>query len=233
MKALQRVSGLPRRAVTVGLALAVSGAAMLGCRGGKSEEAPFHLIPDMQWQAHRGAQSESKLFADRRANRVPDSHTVSRGRSRTRPNEDFLKESDAVFKGVDDAGNPVRMIPASVPVTAELLERGQERFNIYCAPCHDKSGSGHGLISQHAPDVFGDLPNFAEKPELQASAYPDGKVFQTISLGQGRMPSYASQISEKDRWAIVAWFRVLQQSQHANAADFKGQKFEPAESEKK
>lgn len=206
-------------------------ALVAGCRGSKSEEPPFHLVPDMQWQANRRAQSESKLFADRRSNRLPDPHTLSRGRSRTRPNEEFLKESDAVYKGVDTAGNLLARIP--MEVTAETLDRGQERYNIYCAPCHDQSGSGHGLISQHAPDVFGDLPNFATKPELAADKYPDGKVFQTISLGQGRMPSYASQISEKDRWAIVAWFRVLQQSQGANAADFKGQKFEPAESEKK
>lgn len=212
--------------VCLGLAALVA-----GCRGGKSEDPPFHLIPDMQWQAHRGAQSESKLFADRRSNRVPDPHTVSRGRSRTHATEDALKESDAIYKGVDTAGNLLPRIP--MEVTAQLLERGEERFNIYCAPCHDKTGAGHGLVSQHAPNEFGDLPNFAEKPELQADKYPDGKVFQTISLGLGRMPSYASQIPEKDRWAIVAWFRVLQQSQHSMAGEFKGQKFEPAESEKK
>lgn len=216
----------------VGLVGCLGFAALVaGCRGGKSEDPPFHLIPDMQWQQKRGAQSDSKLFADKRSNRVPDAHTVSRGRSRTHVQDEFLKESDALYKGVDTAGNPLQRIPMAVDT--QLLERGEERYNIYCAPCHDKTGAGHGLVSQHAPAEFGDLPNFAEKPELQVDKYPDGQVFRTISLGQGRMPSYASQIPEKDRWAIVAWFRVLQQSQHANAADFKGQKFEPAESEKK
>jgi mono/diheme cytochrome c family protein len=215
----------------IALTACLAGAALLGCRGGRSEDPPFHLIPDMQWQQHRGAQSESKIFADRRSNRVPDAHSLARGRSRVGTDDAFLKESDAIYKGVDTAGSLLDRIP--LEVTSQLLDRGQERFNIYCAPCHDKSGSGHGLVSQHAPDQFGDLPNFAEKPELQADKYPDGKVFRTISLGEGRMPSYASQIPERDRWAIVAWFRVLQQSQHAAASKFSGQKFEPAESEKK
>jgi len=81
--------------------------------------------------------------------------------------------------------------------------------------------------------VFGDLPNFAEKPELQPGKMPDGEIFRTISLGKARMPSYAGQISEQDRWAIVAWFRVLQQSQHATPADAQGQKIEAQESEPK
>jgi len=234
------------------LPIVIASAAIAGCRGGKSEDPPFHLIGDMQWQAHRLPQSESPtkadgtpLFDDNRSNRKPDVHTVARGRSRLRPGfadgkEDgsFLKIDDARYKGVDTAGKPLARVPFEV--TKADIDRGHERFNIYCAPCHDKSGSGHGLIGQHAPEAFGNMPDFGEicKEGVECTGErlrkaPDGELFQTITNGKGRMPAYAAQIPEDDRWKIVTWLRVLQTSQHTKSSEAGTNNIEPAESEAK
>jgi len=246
--ALRRV--LPRniaRALSAALPLTVAAAAIAGCRGGKSEDPPFHLIPDMQWQAHRLPQSESPkkadgspLFEDNRSNRPPAPHTVARGRSRLHTDDSFLKADDAHYRGVDTMGKPLTRVPFEV--TKTVIDRGQERFNIYCAPCHDKAGTGHGLIGQHAPEAFGNMPDFGEvcKGNTECTGErlrkaPDGELFQTITNGKGRMPSYAAQIPEDDRWAIVTWLRVIQTSQHANKQEAEKNHAEilPAESEGK
>jgi mono/diheme cytochrome c family protein len=211
------------------LPLAVAAAALVGCRGQKSEESPFHLIDDMQNQAHRGPQSESPIFDDHRANRPYDIHAVARGRSRTRQDPTFLRENDAYFKGVDTGGTVLKRIPYEV--TTDFVDRGRDRFNIYCAPCHDKTASGHGLVSQHSGGAFDNIPDLAQTDRLRDA--PDGEIFQTITNGKARMPSYAAQIPAEDRWKIVSWVRVLQQSQHATKADAGANNIEPQESELK
>ncbi len=202
------------------LAIAILGAAALaGCRGEKSEDPPFHLIGDMQWQMHRLPQSTSPLFADKRSNRIPDPHTIAVG---------HLKEDDAYYRGVDAAGKPIRRVPFEV--TQKTIDRGHDRFNIYCTPCHDKTGSGNGTVVQRG---------FVKPPQLfaeHAQGIGDGEIFNIISHGQNNMPSYAAQIPEEDRWAIVTWVRVLQQSQAAKVDDIPAAergKIEAPESEAK
>ncbi|MBI2822640.1 MAG: cytochrome c [Acidobacteria bacterium] len=99
------------------------------------------------------------------------------------------------------------------PVTREVLERGEERFNIFCAVCHDRAGTGNGMIVQrgyrHPPSYHTDRLRHA----------PAGYIFDVITNGFGAMPDYASQIPPRDRWAIVAHIRVLQLSQNARLED--------------
>ncbi len=183
------------------LAAAVGISAVMGCRGGVSEDPPINLVPDMDTQAKRLPQSESKVFADKRAMRKPVDHTVGRGR---------LKRDDAFEKGMGPGDKPVARIP--VEVTQALLDRGEERFNIYCTPCHDKTGGGLGTVPRRLkgkPDeaAFSGIPPFKD---ARLVAMPDGEVFQTITHGKGRMPGYATQIPVEDRWAIIAHVRVLQ-----------------------
>ena len=180
----------------------VAAASFAGCRGEKSGDPPFHLIGDMQWQAHRLPQSKSPVFADGRSNRIPDPHTIAQG---------HLKEDDALYRGVDTLGKPVKRIPFEV--TQKTIDRGHDRFNIYCTPCHDKTGSGNGMVVQRG---------FVKPPELfadHADGLVDGEIFNIISHGQNNMPAYGAQVPEEDRWAIVTWVRVLQQSQHAKLED--------------
>jgi hypothetical protein len=99
------------------------------------------------------------------------------------------------------------------PVTMEVLERGQERFNIYCTPCHSRVGNGAGMIVQRGYRPAG---NF-HTPRLMAA--PLGHFFSVMTNGYGAMPDYKAQVSTQDRWAIVAYIKALQLSQDAKPAD--------------
>ncbi|MBX7258199.1 MAG: cytochrome c [Candidatus Hydrogenedentes bacterium] len=98
-------------------------------------------------------------------------------------------------------------------ITKDVLKRGQERYNIYCAPCHSQTGDGRGMIVQREMKLAG---NYHQDRLRQA---PPGYFFDVITNGFGVMYSYASRITPKDRWAIVAYIRALQLSQNASLAD--------------
>lgn len=100
-----------------------------------------------------------------------------------------------------------------VPVTSEVLSRGQERYNIFCAPCHSHMGDGDGMIVRRG---FRRPPSFHIDRLREA---PVGYFFDIITNGFGAMPDYAAQIPVRDRWAIIAYTRALQLSQHATLAD--------------
>jgi len=99
-------------------------------------------------------------------------------------------------------------------VTKEVLERGRERYNIYCAPCHSRVGDGRGFVASRG---FSKMPPSYHIPRLQKA--PLGYFFDVITNGFGIMPDYASQISPEDRWKIVAYIRALQLSQNATRSD--------------
>lgn len=104
-------------------------------------------------------------------------------------------------------------------VDAALIERGQTYFGIYCSVCHGMNGGGNGLVNRRAQKILADTwvpPSVLYAETLYEDKYPDGKLFSTISYGIRKMPGYAGQIKAKDRWAIVAYVRALQQSQNAS-----------------
>lgn len=182
--------------------LAVAAAALAaGCRGETSADPPIHVFGDMDWQPKYQANQASPLFEDGRAMRPLVEGTVAQGE---------LREDDAEFRG-KRGDDYVATVP--VPVDDALLLRGQDRFNIYCAPCHDKSGSGHGMIVKHGYPIPVDLASD------RVRGLPDGQVFDVITNGVRNMPSYRKQIPVDDRWAIVTWVRVLGKSQHAKIED--------------
>jgi len=137
----------------------------------------------------------SVFFPDGASARPLPAHTVARG---------DLREDEATYTGMK-GNQPVNALP--FPLTREVLLRGQERFDIFCSPCHDRSGSGKGMIVQRG---YKEPPSYAEDRLKNA---PLGYFFSVMSLGYGVMPSYSSQISVADRWAIAAYIRVLQYSQ--------------------
>ena len=188
------------------LGFALLGAAVLlsGCRGQTSRKPPIFIQHGMEFQPRYNAFEGNPFFADGRNMRTPPAGTVARG---------LLKDDDTFYRGGDSA-SPVQTSP--VPMTADLLERGQERFNIYCAPCHSRTGLGNGMVVQRG---------FLPPPSLHDArivALGDGQIFQVISKGKGNMPSYAKQVPEADRWAIVAYVRALQLSQNARSASAGG-----------
>ena len=176
-------------------------ALLLGCRGQVSREPPMWIKHGMEFQPKYLAFQENGFFADGRNMRTPPAGTVAQG---------LLKEDDGFWRGGDSA-HPIAKNP--VPITDSLLHRGQERFDIYCAPCHGRTGVGNGMVVQRG---FMPPPSYFD-PRLMTM--PDGQIFQIISNGVRNMPSYGKQIPEADRWAIVAYVRALQRSQSATMAD--------------
>jgi mono/diheme cytochrome c family protein len=176
-------------------------ALLTACRGQPSEQSPIHFWDDMNAQPKYKAQSQNPFFADGRAARPLVQDTVAVG---------HLDENEAHATG-KEGGAYVRYAP--VKVDERLLARGEERFNIYCSVCHDRSGSGKGLVVKHGYPLPVDLAG------EHARKIPDGEIFDIITHGVRNMPSYAPQITVDDRWAIVTWVRVLQRSQYASPSD--------------
>jgi len=190
-------------------------AAIAACRGSVSEDPPIHIIPDMDWQDKYQPQGESAFFADGRSMRAEVDGTVGRG---------SLKDDAEYFRGKDADGRFVARMPLAkvqealkVDSLDKVMGRGRERFNIYCAPCHDQSGSGKGLVSNAVRPAG--YPNVASLSTDHALSLPDGELYDIVANGVRTMPAYGHQVPEADRWAIVAWVRVLQRSQHATVDD--------------
>jgi mono/diheme cytochrome c family protein len=185
-------------------------ACIFKARYSTSDLPRIHLIQDMDNQPRFKSQQVNPLFADTRADRPFVAGTVARG---------HLDENDALDRGIVD-GHWVETFP--VPVTPALLARGQERFGIYCTPCHGMAGYGDGIVAARADRLQeGTWVPPASMHDPSVLARPVGHIFNTITNGIRTMPSYGSQIPRTDRWAIVAYVRALQLSQHAPIADLK------------
>jgi hypothetical protein len=146
-------------------------------------------------------QRGTDFYADGRSARPQVENTVARGQ---------LHEDVYFYTGLQD-GKEGNVMP--FPVTMQVLERGQERFNIYCTPCHSRVGNGAGMIVQRGYRPAG---NF-HTPRLMAA--PLGHFFTVMTHGYGAMPDYAAQVTPQDRWAIVAYIKALQLSQSAKTSD--------------
>lgn len=184
--------------VILGVSVIVSGCA----RGLPKEEPPIRLLQNMYSQEKYKAQSKNNFFEDGSAMRVPVSGTVARG---------YLRDDVAFYEGKTKEGDTVLVAP--VAYTMETMQRGQERYNIYCAPCHSRVGDGKGTVVERG---YTPAPTYHDN---RLRNVPDGHLYLTITNGIRNMPSYRSQISVEDRWAIVAYIRALQRSQHASVAD--------------
>lgn len=187
-------------------AVVVIAAVMAACQGRPSENAPIHLNLNMDDQEKYQAQEASRFFADGFAMRIPPDGTVARGQ---------LREDDAFYRG-REAGEFVAVNP--VAVTLPVLKRGQERFNIYCSPCHGRTGDGRGIMVTRG---YVPPPTFHSK---RIRELPDGHIFEVITNGVRNMPAYRNQIAERDRWAIVAFMRALQRSRNARFTDIPEEK---------
>lgn len=156
---------------------------------------------DMHDQPKYQPLEASSFFADGRASRPRIPGTVARGR----------RDDDALLVSGKQDGKLSEVFPA--PVTKAVLDRGHQRFDVYCSPCHDRAGTGQGMIVMRGykrPTSFHD-----ERLRTMAPGY----FFDVMTNGFGVMPSYAAQIPVDDRWAIAAYIRALQLSQHATLAD--------------
>jgi len=175
-----------------------------GCQGQTSTEPPIVPVRNMHEQPRYDAQSRSIYFTDHRTMRPQVDHTIAREAS----------PDLGVETGVDEGFSYVPTIPSSVVEDFggmdALLERGEERYGIYCVPCHGGLGDGGGMV----PEVSGVAtirpPSFHDD---RIRHMPDGQLYATIRNGIRNMPAYGHSIPVEDRWAIVGYVRALQLSQ--------------------
>jgi len=199
--------------------VAVMVVGIFGVRGQKFSERPIRIFPDMKEQDKLKAQKPDDFFADGQGSRQPVAGTQPRGfneEGKTEiggiPEPEFGGNTGYYFTGHvgDYFGTGM---PAELGLTAEnapaFLRRGEERFGIYCSPCHGTSGDGQGVPSQ-----FG-VPGIANLHTRKADAYPDGRMFEVVSKGKGNMSGYGYNLPVRDRWAIIAYVRALQLAKEA------------------
>jgi mono/diheme cytochrome c family protein len=194
---------IPRSRCVLGVFALASAVAVTGCaRGCTSSRPPIHLNPSMDDQMKVLPQTASVFFFNGASMRDPVPGTVPIG---------GLKEDDAFFTGKGADGQFVATIPTTVDDAA--LERGRQRYVIYCQPCHDARGEGRGILFQRANVPTG---NYHTEKILK---YPDGQIFDVITNGVGLMGGYRWPITPADRWAIVAYVKQLQRERQARAAN--------------
>lgn len=189
-----KTSAQTRRTLLAFSALFVCGLVLSGCRQDMHNQPKFIPL------------RSNDFYADRRSSRDPIPGTVARGQ---------LHEDTYLYTGRhgNTFGNELPGEPKNPQEWHALLARGQERYNIYCSPCHDEVGLGGGMIVQRG---------YRRPPSLHSDRLrnaPLGHFFDVMSNGFGAMPDYAAQISVEDRWRIAAYIRALQLSQHATEAD--------------
>ncbi len=159
---------------------------------------------DMHDQPRYEAFEVSDFFENGMASRQLPAGTVARG---------LLLEDDHYYQGKDESGELVATLPASIELDRELLERGRDRYEIFCSPCHDSTGSGRGMIVRRG------FKQPQPLYEQRLRDMPIGYFFDVVTQGYGVMSSYSRMVPVEDRWAIAAYIRVLQASQTQNLND--------------
>ncbi|MGA3121489.1 MAG: cytochrome c [Polyangiaceae bacterium] len=194
-------------------------ASLAGCREQVGSDPPVLLERNMYDTERYNPESYSQFFLDHRTMRPPVAGTIARDR---------YEDDSAISSGlVENQDAYVMTVPPAVVQRSggmeKLVARGQDRFTIYCAPCHGQTGDGKGMVvckRQSVTDAcqsrgFPPLPSYEDARLRQM---PDGQLFATITHGVRTMPAYGAQIPTTDRWAIVSYVRALQMSQMGTPA---------------
>jgi mono/diheme cytochrome c family protein len=207
-----------RHAYLVTSFLVVAFLCLLGFRGERFWEPPADVFPDFMFPAMRiqekyKPQGPSAFFADGRADRPPVPGAVPADYGPLA--QPFRGDDQALYLGKSKDGSWIRGFPASIHVDMKLLERGRDRFTIYCSPCHGNVGDGNGVTKHYG---MGATPTYDDDRLRQE---PEGQIFNTITNGKipGNMFPYADKLTAQDRWAVVAYVRALQRAQHTTLAD--------------
>jgi len=194
------------------IAVAVVGVA--GFRGDKSRKPPLEIFPDMKRQPKLRPQTANAFFADGLSSRLPVAGTIPRSQPIHAGNQLVYPWQDSpVTTGfITGTTNFVETNP--LPVTDELLQRGEQVFNINCAACHSRLGDGNGV-----PKRIGAMTVVANLHDKRIVELTDGELFNTISNGKNLMPGYAANVPIQDRWAAIAYLRALQLSRLGSVED--------------
>ncbi len=194
---------------------------IFGIRGKKFAQPPIRIFPDMDNQDKIRAQKPDAFFADGHGARLPVAQTQPRGFNEGGetaiggiPEYEFGGQTGYLYTGhVGDyfgSGMPEELKLTEESASA-LIHRGKERYGIYCAVCHGKSGDGQGVTGQYGVPAIANFHLDTFKP----ATYPDGRMFDVITHGKGMMGAYGYNIPVNDRWAIIAYVRTLQTAKAA------------------
>jgi mono/diheme cytochrome c family protein len=198
-------AGLVYTLIVVAAASTVPFAFFAMAREAKSRSPRIHAIGDMDWQPKYKAQRQNTFFPDERAARLPVPGTVAVG---------ALDLDDHFYRGKNAAGGWARTFPEQVAIDDATMKRGEERYGIYCVPCHGATGDGDGMVAKRA-DLLAEgtwvPPTNFKQDHLRQQ--PIGQLFNTITHGIRNMPPYGHQITPADRWAILLYVRALQRTQ--------------------
>ena len=187
---------------------------VLGFRGTHFRKPPLYIFPDMERQPKLRPQTVNSFFDNGMSSRLPVAHTIERsapiqvGAEQVYPWQD----SPVTTGRVTGTTNFVELNP--LPVTAELLQRGQHVFDINCAACHSRLGDGNGT-----PKRIGAMAVVANLHDKRIVELTDGELFNVTSYGKGLMQGYAGNLTVQDRWAVVAYLRALQLSRLGSLDD--------------
>ena len=190
------------------------GVGIAGRQGRLSRQPPIEVFPDMDRQLKLRPQQPNDFFTNGLSSQLPPPGTIARRQPlQTTSGEVWPFEDAPVNTGrVTGTTNFVETNPLSV--TGPLLQRGRERFNIYCAPCHGALGDGNGITKK-----LGVMPTVANLQDKRIVEMTDGEIFNTITRGKGTMGAYGPILPVADRWAVIVYLRALQLSQLGSVDD--------------
>ena len=203
-------TGLVYTLVIVAVASVVPFALAAKARYTKSDSTRIHIIQDMDSQPKYKAQRENPFFADNRADRPAIDGTVAVGDAR---------DDDHFYKG-KVGSDWARTFPSQITLNEATMDRGRQRFGIYCTPCHGQIGQGDGMIAKRADQLAqGTWVPPSNITQANLRQMPVGELFNSISNGVRNMPGYGPQIKTEDRWAIIMYIRALQRSRSGSLND--------------
>lgn len=193
---------------------------ILGFQGSHTQRPPFELFPDMVRQNKVRPQTPSDFFANGESSRLIPEGAVPHSAPYVIAGEKLMVNGKPVYPYEDSPVNTGR-IPGTtnfiannpIPLTRQLLDRGEQRFKINCMPCHGPAGDGKGITSKY--NMFS-MANFHDQRLINMA---DGEIFNTITYGKNLMGSYGANVTVEDRWAIIYYIRALQRSQLASVED--------------
>ncbi len=188
---------------------------VLGLRGRRFVQPPMDVFPEwafpgMKYQPKLTQQTASAFFADGLSDRVAPPGTVAASYG---PAGQPLRSDNFLYLGRARDGSWARGFPASVKVDIKFLERGRDRFTIYCSPCHGAVGDGNGVTRQYGMGAT------ATYHDDRLRKMAEGEIFNTITNGKGQMNPYADKLAPRDRWAVIAYLRALQRAQTGRVED--------------
>ena len=192
----------------------VAAVGVLGFRGSQFRKPPLYIFPDMEFQLKLRPQKPNAFFQNGLSSQLPVAGTVARATPiRVGDQSLFPYEDSPVFTGrVTGGTNFLDNNP--FPITAELLKRGQQRYNINCSPCHGGTADGNGITRK-----IGAMAVVANLHDRRIVELTDGELFYVITNGRNLMGAYGSTISVQDRWAVIYYVRALQMARLGSIED--------------